>query len=209
MNDSGALWFPPVLLSVAGVTPQLLQGLFAAAADFFEIQPWKILKGEKVIEVWSPEARLVVVMGAAGQSFGISVYDSSADLQRMYQAQDPLEAAGALCWLALTYETAEYLDQGDLGAIRRYGWRVAGEIAYPSIARIGRFVNLYKEFDADDDELTRTRKLRRAFVEERYKDIVDGLYSSNDKIHMDTTITYEDGRVSRIKADMKILDAPQ
>ena len=137
MNDSEALWFPPALLSVAGVTPQLLQGLFAAAADFFEIQPWKILKGEKVIEVWSPEARLVVVMGAAGQSFGISVYDSSADLQRMYQAQDPLEAAGALCWLALTYETAEYLDQGDLGAIRRYGWRVAGEIAYPSIARIG------------------------------------------------------------------------
>ena len=79
----------------------------------------------------------------------------------------------------------------------------------PPIARIGRFVNLYKEFDADDDELTRTRKLRRAFVEERYKDIVDGLYSSNDKIHMDTTITYEDGRVSRIKADMKILDVPQ
>lgn len=79
----------------------------------------------------------------------------------------------------------------------------------PPIARIGRFVNLYKEFDADDDELTRTRKLRRAFVEERYKDIVDGLYSSNDKIHMDTTITYEDGRVSRIKADMKILDVVQ
>ena len=44
----------------------------------------------------------------------------------------------------------------------------------PSIARIRKFVNLYKEFDADDDELTRTRKLRRAFVEERYKDIVDG-----------------------------------
>jgi long-chain acyl-CoA synthetase len=76
----------------------------------------------------------------------------------------------------------------------------------PPIARMKRFVNLYKEFDADDDELTRTRKLRRAFVEERYKDIVNGLYSSDAKIHMDTTITYEDGRVARIKADMKILD---
>jgi len=76
----------------------------------------------------------------------------------------------------------------------------------PPIARMKRFVNLYKEFDADDDELTRTRKLRRAFVEERYKDIVNGLYSRDGKIHMDTTITYEDGRVSRIKADMKILD---
>jgi long-chain acyl-CoA synthetase len=79
----------------------------------------------------------------------------------------------------------------------------------PPIARMKRFVNLYKEFDADDDELTRTRKLRRAFVEERYKDIVNGLYSRGGKIHMDTTITYEDGRVARIKADMKILDVSQ
>jgi hypothetical protein len=137
MNDSEVLWFPPALLSVTGVTLQLLQGLFEAAADFFETQPWKVLKDESVIEVGSPESRLVVVMGAAEQSFGISVYDSPADLQRMYQAQDPLEAAEALCWLALTYETAEYLDQGDLQAIRHYGWRVAGEAAYPSIARIG------------------------------------------------------------------------
>ena len=79
----------------------------------------------------------------------------------------------------------------------------------PSIARIKKFVNLYKEFDADDDELTRTRKLRRAFVEERYKDIVEGLYSSRDMIHMDTTITYEDGRVARIKADLKVMEVPQ
>ena len=79
----------------------------------------------------------------------------------------------------------------------------------PLVARIKRFVNLYKEFDADDDELTRTRKLRRAFVEERYRDIVGGLYSDRDHIHMDTNITYEDGRVSRIKADMKILEVPQ
>ena len=43
----------------------------------------------------------------------------------------------------------------------------------PPVARIKKFVNLYKEFDADDDELTRTRKLRRAFVEDRYKEIVE------------------------------------
>jgi len=137
MSDIEPLLFPPAYLSIVGVTPQLLQGLLAAAADFYEVQPWKILKSETVIEVGAPDARLVVVMGAAGQSFGISVYDSPADLQRMYQAADPLDAAEALCWLALTYETAEYLDQGDLQAIRRYGWRVAGEAAYPAIARIG------------------------------------------------------------------------
>ncbi len=79
----------------------------------------------------------------------------------------------------------------------------------PPVARVKKFVNLFKEFDADDDELTRTRKLRRAFVEERYKDIVQGLYSEVDKVHMDTNITYEDGRVVHIKTDMKVMAVPQ
>jgi len=74
----------------------------------------------------------------------------------------------------------------------------------PEPARIRKFVNLYKEFDPDDDELTRTRKLRRAFVEERYRDIVDALYADTDTVHMDTTITYEDGRVAHIKTDMHV-----
>jgi long-chain acyl-CoA synthetase len=74
----------------------------------------------------------------------------------------------------------------------------------PEPARIQRFVNLYKVFDADDEELTRTSKLRRAFVENRYKDIVSGLYSDADVVHMDTTITYEDGREQRIKMDLHI-----
>ena len=79
----------------------------------------------------------------------------------------------------------------------------------PPIAKIKKFVNLYKEFDADDDELTRTRKLRRAFVEERYKNILDGLYSDKDSVHMDTNITYEDGRVVHIKTDLKVVEEPQ
>jgi long-chain acyl-CoA synthetase len=74
----------------------------------------------------------------------------------------------------------------------------------PEPARIHRFVNLYKVFDADDEELTRTSKLRRAFVENRYKDIVSGLYSEADVVHMDTTITYEDGREQRIRLDLRI-----
>jgi long-chain acyl-CoA synthetase len=79
----------------------------------------------------------------------------------------------------------------------------------PRAARVERFVNLYKEFDADDDELTRTRKLRRAFVENRYKDIVEGLYSGTGMVHMDTSITYEDGRIGKIKADLRIMEVPQ
>jgi long-chain acyl-CoA synthetase len=79
----------------------------------------------------------------------------------------------------------------------------------PASAKIQKFLNLYKELDADDDELTRTRKIRRAFVEERYKDIVQALYSEADTVHMDTNITYEDGRVVRIVADMRIAKVPQ
>ena len=74
----------------------------------------------------------------------------------------------------------------------------------PAPAKIRKFVNLYKVFDADDEELTRTSKLKRAFVSERYKDIVNALYSEADVVHMDTKITYEDGREQRIKTDLHI-----
>ncbi len=79
----------------------------------------------------------------------------------------------------------------------------------PKAARIRRFVNLYKEFDPDDDELTRTGKLRRRFIEGRYQAIVEALYSDTDQIHMDTTITYEDGREVAIKADLRVADVPE
>jgi long-chain acyl-CoA synthetase len=74
----------------------------------------------------------------------------------------------------------------------------------PKVACMRKFINLYKEFDADDDELTRTRKLRRAFVEKRYEDIVKALYIDQETVHIDTTITYEDGRESHIKVDLRI-----
>jgi long-chain acyl-CoA synthetase len=75
----------------------------------------------------------------------------------------------------------------------------------PDAAKVAKFTNLYKEFDADDDELTRTRKLRRAFVEKRYQEIVAALYTDSDSVHIDTTIKYEDGREAHIKTDMNII----
>ena len=74
----------------------------------------------------------------------------------------------------------------------------------PDVAKVVKFTNLYKELDADDDELTRTRKLRRAFVEKRYEDIVNALYSDKAMVHIDTTIKYEDGREAQIITDMQI-----
>ncbi len=77
----------------------------------------------------------------------------------------------------------------------------------PDAAKVAKFTSLYKELDPDDEELTRTRKLRRNFVEKRYKDILDAIYSDADMVHIDTTIKYEDGRKAHIKTDLQIRKA--
>jgi long-chain acyl-CoA synthetase len=79
----------------------------------------------------------------------------------------------------------------------------------PAAARIRRFLNLHKEFDADDEELTRTRKLRRSFLEERYQDLVQAIYDGAERVAMGTAVTYEDGRVAQVKAELRIVDVAE
>ncbi|MCG7851752.1 MAG: AMP-binding protein [Methanosarcinaceae archaeon] len=74
----------------------------------------------------------------------------------------------------------------------------------PPEARIKRFICLHKEFDADEAELTRTRKIRRSFVEERYKDIINGMYSGVDKIPIESEVLYQDGRKGIMRAFVKV-----
>jgi long-chain acyl-CoA synthetase len=74
----------------------------------------------------------------------------------------------------------------------------------PVAARIHKFVLLYKELDADDEELTRTRKVRRAFVEERYKEVISALYGEVPEVRIDTTIKFQDGKVSRIRTTLLV-----
>lgn len=76
----------------------------------------------------------------------------------------------------------------------------------PAAARIRRFLLLHKELDADDGELTRTRKVRRRLVAERYHEIVESLYSDQREIEVETTITYQDGRTALIKTRLRIED---
>ncbi|HSG29514.1 MAG TPA: hypothetical protein VLA34_13625, partial [Candidatus Krumholzibacterium sp.] len=76
----------------------------------------------------------------------------------------------------------------------------------PETTRIKRFVLLYKELDADDDELTRTRKVRRAFVGERYRHVIEGLYAGETSIPIDAVIKYQDGKTSQIKTTLAIRD---
>lgn len=74
----------------------------------------------------------------------------------------------------------------------------------PGTTRIKRFVLLYKELDADDDELTRTRKVRRAFVEERYRHVIEGIYAGATSIPIDAVIKYQDGKTSQIRTTLAI-----
>ncbi|MCP2500341.1 MAG: AMP-binding protein [Deltaproteobacteria bacterium] len=74
----------------------------------------------------------------------------------------------------------------------------------PETTRVRKFVPLYKELDADDDELTRTRKVRRAFVGERYKHVIEGMYAGEAAIPIDATIKYQDGKTSRIRTTLTV-----
>ncbi|TAL15841.1 long-chain fatty acid--CoA ligase [bacterium] len=70
--------------------------------------------------------------------------------------------------------------------------------------RIKKFLLLYKELDADDDELTRTRKVRRGFIDEKYADIINAGYGGEETIHIDTLIKYQDGKTSRLRTDIAV-----
>ena len=73
-------------------------------------------------------------------------------------------------------------------------------------SQIRRFLVLHKELDADDGELTRTRKVRRRIIAERYAPLIDALYSDTDSCHIDTEVVFEDGRRGAISADLRIGD---
>ncbi len=79
----------------------------------------------------------------------------------------------------------------------------------PEIAnsQIHRFLILHKVLDADDEELTRTRKVRRGFVAQKYATLVDALYGGKDSVHVEAQVKYEDGRTGTISADLRIRDA--
>lgn len=131
---------PPALATAPDVDPKLQGRIYAAAAALYRLAPWQVIPGEMPLEVRFPEdapARWVVVMGSGGDAFGLSINDSWIDLERMYASSDPLELAHSVSWLALTFDTSEYLAFEDLDAIQEHHWSVAHESAYPALYRVG------------------------------------------------------------------------
>jgi long-chain acyl-CoA synthetase len=107
-----------------------------------------------------------------------------------------------------------YSGYTDLGAksevyqlVRECVEQVNAELARdPALSgsQVSRFLVLHKELDPDDDELTRTRKVRRGFVSEKYKVLIDALYSGKDVQHIETLVRFEDGRTGMVAADLRI-----
>ncbi len=73
-------------------------------------------------------------------------------------------------------------------------------------AQIRRFLLLHKELDPDDQEITRTRKVRRGFIAQKYAVLIDALYSERDRVQVEALVTYEDGRTGTIRADVRICE---
>ncbi|WP_134704290.1 AMP-binding protein [Ammoniphilus sp. YIM 78166] len=85
--------------------------------------------------------------------------------------------------------------------------REVTEINYglPDKAKIRKFVLLWKELDADDEELTRTKKIRRGFIIEKYKEVIDGMYSVHSEISVEGKIRYRDGKEQVINTRLRIM----
>jgi long-chain acyl-CoA synthetase len=76
----------------------------------------------------------------------------------------------------------------------------------PEATRVRRYLLLTKDLDADDAEMTRTRKVRRRYVVERYAAVTEAFYAGRDEVALATTITYEDGRQATLQSRVRIED---
>ena len=77
-------------------------------------------------------------------------------------------------------------------------------MSFPQETKVKKFVLLHKEFDPDEEELTRTRKIRRGFMEERYKDLVQAIYHGDQGVDIETQVKYRDGRQATMKTHIRI-----
>ena len=97
-----------------------------------------------------------------------------------------------------------------LEMVRECVQKVNADLAQDSLlagSQISRFLVLHKELDADDGELTRTRKVRRGYIGEKYQVLVDALYGGKTEQFIETAVKFEDGRSGSVSATLKILDS--
>lgn len=125
----------PGLLSIPGVSVPQVADLYLAAADFYRQSPWRGIENFEPIEIHYPpegRARYALVLGSGGEIFGLSLYESLADLDVIFERTDPDQPLSRpISWLSLVLDEATAMSIADLDAIEQYKWPVAGEKAYP------------------------------------------------------------------------------
>jgi len=142
---------------------------------------------------FSPYIKEVLVVGGERREFLFGIITIDFDIVGKWAEKN-----------RISYTTFVDLSQKDevYQLIRRDVVRVNGTL--PQNARIVRCTMLHKEFDADEGELTKTRKLRRGFLEKRYAELIEAAYTSKDKISVEAEVKYRDGRLGRVKTDLRI-----
>jgi long-chain acyl-CoA synthetase len=104
-----------------------------------------------------------------------------------------------------------YTSYADLSQKPEVGALVAGVIRHvnevlPPGLKLKRFVNLHKEFDPDDGEVTRTRKLKRNVIEERYAAVIDALYDDRGAVEFEVRVTYETGAAGMLRCRLAVME---
>ena len=140
---------------------------------------------------FSPYVKDVMVFGGEGKSFVSAILNIDYDNVGKWAERRKMN-----------YTT--YIDLSQKKEVRELLKGIVERVnsVLPEYARIKAFVSLHKEFDADEAELTRTRKLKRKPIEERYKDILTGIYEKRESIKVESQVAYRDGRVGMVRTEV-------
>lgn len=142
---------------------------------------------------FSPYIKEVLVVGGADREFLFGIITIDFDNVGRWAEKN-----------RISYTTFVDLSQKDeiYQLIKKDVVRVNSTL--PENARLVRCTMLHKEFDADEGELTKTRKLRRGFLEKRYAELIEATYTGLDKISVEAEVKYRDGRLGKVKTDLQI-----
>lgn len=142
---------------------------------------------------FSPYIKEVLIVGGAGREFLFGIITIDFDNVGKWAEKN-----------RLSYTTFVDLSQKDevYQLVRKDIIRVNATL--PENARVVRAAMLHKEFDADEGELTKTGKIRRTFLENRYAQLIESAYKGEDHITVEAAVTYRDGRKGMVKTDLKI-----
>lgn len=140
---------------------------------------------------FSPYVKDVMVFGGEGKPFVSAILNMDYDNVGKWAERRKM-----------TYTT--YIDLSQKKEVRELLRGIVEKVnsVLPEYSRIKAFVSLHKEFDADEAELTRTRKLKRKPIEERYKDILTGIYEKKESIKVESQVAYRDGRVGMVRTEV-------